>query len=511
MRYRIMTYAILLAMLFLCFSACSNYEKLGNIEIEEMEYEAEFAIPLVNSALDLQDILDQDETLESYLEVDEAGNMTLVYQDEIFSFADEEMITSIPDFPLVLPDRENEFPFNFMTQVAAEEMLFKSGTIAFELESMEEIDVNVNIVFPEFKKDGLPLSISARINYEGTLPAKASIAPVSLAGYMFEMSSERLYVNYEAVTTSGNQVTLESVEGTVKDWEFSYMKGNWQKTTLSLGRDTLDIDFYENAIAGNLQFADPQVTLIAENSFGVPLHLDFNTMGFVTENGYMIHLEHNKIENGLMLNYPSLNDVGNSVETNILFNRDNSNVDAILSAFPRAMVYDINAVINPENNYSTNGFVTDASSISVSLGVELPIYGTASDFKLEKMAEADFSDLENVLEGEFKLITQNSIPLDVALQVEFLDENQNVLTKLFPEIPTILGSAIVDASGEFIEATTIEKLIPVDAEKMQVIKSATIIRINAVLSTYNDGQENVRIKNTQGVDVKLGVRATVRR
>ncbi len=499
---------ICLLTILLLQSSCKKFESIGDIEVAD--YEATFAVPLINSKLNLQDALDRGEDVNNYLSIDNNGDMTMVYEAEVYRQSGNEMIEAIPDFPFLIPEPSFDFPFTFFDNITVDEMQFKSGTISFKVVTMAMEDVHVIITFPDLMKDGEPFKVSVALDYSGALPTTVEVDPISLEGYMFGMSNGKFNVKYEAYNGAGDVVELTALTGETNDWTFSYLKGNWAREVFDLTQDTIDIDFFKNYSGGMVSFADPRISLIVDNSYGFPVSANFDELKVMSESGNVVNLESNFVTEGFHLNFPPISAIGSYNETVFDFNNSNSNITDLLGVRPTQLIYDVNAIFNPENNENMRGFLTDSSGIVLSVAVEMPIYGSARGFEIEEPIEVDFSDLENVVEAEFKLLVENTLPVETNLQIVFLDASGNEIDQLFEEETRLLQAAGIDANGVVIQPSSTETIIPVDAEKMNNIRTATQAMLKAQFSTSNQGTQNVRIRNTQGLDVKLGAIATVR-
>ena len=79
---------------------------------------------------------------------------------------------------------------------------------------------------------------------------------------------------------------------------------------------------------------------------------------------------------------------------------------------------------NPDEDTDIRGFVTDSSYYKVRVDVDLPLYGSAIDFTVTGYALAWTSTgFDEVDYAEFKLVTENGMPVSIDMQGYFLDEN----------------------------------------------------------------------------------------
>ena len=123
-------------------SSCKKFEDIR--VVDNVKYDAEFAIPLVNSRVSLQDILNSEENI-AVLEIDDDGDMTLNYEAEFEHNSVNELIGEIPSFPLVLIDSVTNVPVQVFDNIELNTISLKGGTISFNIQSgiTENIDVTI--------------------------------------------------------------------------------------------------------------------------------------------------------------------------------------------------------------------------------------------------------------------------------------------------------------------------------------------------------------------------------
>jgi hypothetical protein len=147
--------------------------------------------------------------------------------------------------------------------------------------------------------------------------------------------------------------------------------------------------------------------------------------------------------------------------------------------------------------------------MNVQVEVELPMYGTASGFESRDTFSIDFDSYLGFNEVEFKVISENGIPLDVGLQIYFADENGVVLDSLFTPYGNILEAAPVDGEGlptAISEKTTFTTF---EGARFDKIKTAKKALLRASYSTVNNGETIVKILSTQEVKIRMGMKIGV--
>ena len=140
----------------------------------------------------------------------------------------------------------------------------------------------------------------------------------------------------------------------------------------------------------------------------------------------------------------------------------------------------------------------------------MPIYGTAIGFEARDTFPVDFGEYDNVDYVEFKLITDNDIPVEVGMQAYFADASGNILDSLFTPAQVVLEGAPVDGNGLVINPVEKTTFSTLESERFQNIKSAKSIYIRASFSTSNDGNDAVKVFSDQNVDFRMGMKIGVK-
>ncbi len=491
--------AVLLVILF--FSSCQNFDDVGNVD--DVNWSGEFALPLAHGVISLQDMLDETDDL-FFLEVDPDGSMRVTFEGDPVSKYSTELLGTLPDFPVAIPQNSISLPFPNFGSMSVNKIGLKEGTLSFTINSQHTEDVDVLITIPSLKRNGVAFSASMKVVYQGSTPTTGAIDPISLAGYELDIPNGDIQLEYTA-TIGGQDTQVAMILGEAKNWTYETIEGNWETERFELSRDSIEIDVYDSWIGGDVYFVDPKLNLTIENSFGFPMKAIVKSVLVRTIDNRLIPLESSLLTQGVTLNYPALNEQGQSKLTTFSFDRTNSNIDEILNSGPTSIVYVVDAVLNPDG-VSTPGFLDDQSGISVTLDAEIPIYGAANNFTVESSSEVDIDDLDKVESAEFKLTTDNGIPADLDIQIYFESATGQIIDSLFAIPHNLIQAASVNSNGDAVSNGRQTDYIDISPSRVKLLEEAENLLIHASFSTYNDGQEAVRILSTQELDVQLGLK-----
>ena len=501
-----------LALLVILIYSCKKYD-VDNVEVGG--YDAEYAIPLLNTSTTLTNVLENFDTT-TFILIGDDGLITLNYKGDVTGKTSEDLFEILSDYeliPIPLEDTATFIPYEEIDGVDIDYAILKSGTIGWAFQSDHDEPVEVTLTLPSITKDGAP--------YTSTFSAPAGPGalggnfpfgtPDDLTGYRLETVNDTIYVNYVAHRlNSGIMDTLTACGIIFENLVASYIEGYLGNAIYELDRDTIEIDFFEDWTRGDVYFEDPKLTLTVENSFGIPVRSKANLVEVHTVEGEVLPLESDYLDS-IDIAYPSLDQVGEVFDTYFDFNKDNSNIETILSSNPTFVDYDMDAVPNPDSLTSIRGFVTDSSYIKVQVEVELPVWGSADGFVARDTFETNFESYDDVDHVEFKMVTENEIGLNVGMQIYFADENNMLLDSLLPAVETVMTAAPVDNEGNATGVSEKTTFIEFGAERFDKIRTAKRLFVAASFSTVEEGSQSIKVYSEDEVRVRVGMKLGVKR
>ena len=495
--------------LFLFTFGCVDFNNLEDAKLPE--YQAEFAVPLVNSRLTMEAILEADQSIGT-LEVNSDGTIQLVYRGAVLIRQSNEVLTQFQSsFPPFIPiiSKTQRIPLSLINNLDLDQLIFKTGAFSYYLENANDQPMQVNFEFTSLvQDDGTPLRFSVNLNANDETRMRPFATnqsdPIDISGYRLAPDHNEIVIQYAAEAPDGTPLNASNFAIGLNNLDFSYVEGYLGQVPFRGGRDSVNIDFFENYTNGDIYFAEPNVRFFIENSFGVPTRAVVNDFFVETLNGNRLQVESPLIESGVDFPFPTLTQVGAIAPGEVLVNSSNSNIDTLLSAQPIRVVYDVDALINPEADPNITGFITDSSFFNVQMEVGLPLFGRANNFQATDTINFDLGDISAIDSAEFKIITENELGIDVSVQAYFLDDQKNVIDSLFQGLSPIIKGAIVDESGLPVSTESLTTFVGFDQTRIERVKLAPLLVIEARFSTETNGQQSVRIQNTQGINVRIG-------
>jgi len=492
----------------LCF-ACEELDQLQ--DIDDINYDAEFAIPLINSTLSIQDILD-DADESSSLSIDENGLLHLIYEGDVLTNQGLSVLQDVAnDLPSIIPVLSDDFaiPFTIPNQIDIDQLTFSSGELSYAVQNRNPEPVNVQVTLPQLLREDTALTYTFSLpaySGSGAIPtATNQNSPTTLSGVQIIPQDDTVYVKYEAVTPDGQMVALSNFVLRINNPTLSYAQGYLGQNEYAGGSNRVEIDFFDQSyIDGTVRFAEPTVRFLIENSFGIPTRAVIHDFAVTTVAGERLPVTGDIIDTGIDFPFPPLTAVGESRTSAFTFDQDNSNIVDLLSSNPLALEYDIDVRTHPDGNSSEKGFLTDESSYSVRLEVDLPLSGQVDQFVLRDTTGFDLGELQELSEAEFKLIADNGIPIDADVQIYFLDEQNQRLDSLFTADLQRINAAQMNADGVSTTTVTTERILPYPPERLDALRQAVTLGLQVRLSTASSTGNNVQIYQNQDITIRLG-------
>ncbi len=246
-------------------------------------------------------------------------------------------------------------------------------------------------------------------------------------------------------------------------------------------------------ISGLIELEDITLTIDIENSVGADFVVQLNSISGSRESN-SISLSHEIIGNELSFARAQLIPFESNPYTpynrSVVFSSSNSNLKEFIEFLPHRIEYNVDSRINPLGNVSSgNDFVFSSSNIKLKSVLELPL-----KFRAENLSFRDTiafeglktEDLANVGDGELRLLAMNGFPMNMKIELSWLDEQKNLLgTSL---IDQTIAAAPVDASLKVTNSQKTVLNIPFNQKLKNDLESCRFIGLRAVFDTKPDDQ-----------------------
>jgi hypothetical protein len=214
------------------------------------------------------------------------------------------------------------------------------------------------------------------------------------------------------------------------------------------------------------------------------------------------------LSGSFLVGSPSVSQMGGSVTSTAEINKNNSNILDLLNNYPTEFKFQLAANFAQSNG--TKGYILDNSNLKTKLDFEIPFVGTANAFVYRDTLDINLSPNTEVKSAEFKIITNNSMPFDLALQGYFYNPAGQIIDSLVSTTePLILKSAQTNGSGIVVAPTETTTFIKADEAKFNRLRAAQKFVAKYTLTSSNNATETVRVTRFQRFGLKIGLKTGV--
>jgi hypothetical protein len=538
MKTKYFYFAGLLLMVFL-FSCV----KEGDFEFDKLaanQYDPSFAAPFINSTITLKELL---KDTSGFIQTEADNSLKVVY-DTIMDSPMAKDLFPIPSQGLLTDTNSLNFP-----AVTASDTIYYSITKPFPF-TMPDPTKGQRLDSVFIKTAILNLDLNTTINHNGriilttpniTYPNGQSFRveiPITYSGGATTLITDKEF------DISGCKIKFNNSPGHPNELIFKYehfvygdgnpnlspyiMQLNDSLKNISYDKLVGYIGFYDIPVQQSIKIPQDYIQELLQyisffkvglsadigNTYGLPIDIHFDTILAKTPNGNVM-VSNFPNQNPVGLNYPSIAQIGQSKQTVIPFQQNTSLVTAINKS-PTEINFKVSGKLNPGSPTSpstTTNFVLDTSKFRVGVHVELPLEGRINGFVHSNTIEFDLADkIKNADEVTFKINTSNNFPLDANVQVYFATYSQQIIDSMITSGENVIRSGIVDPATHLVVSPT-SKLTEVVISKDRIRKiqsmNTKVLIIKGKLTSYNNGNQDVKLTNANYLNVKLGMKVKI--
>lgn len=511
---------------------------LGSCEYQMNEIHPVYAVPLVNSRLTVYDLLARD---SSNLLTSQDGQVTLVYNRTLLELDNFKVLRLVnqshpfdisypgPDFIPLGDGQQTSFSgsleLNYVPATSEElyRIIYKAANLGVTINSNIRHNLEIELTFPDLTKDGQPFIYRRNLNYAGQ--AHSSTEQNFIGGYSLDLSRNgtsfnKLRINYSVRLTSDGPFNLTAGE------KISFIIGlnaqNYEEVHAWIGKrnftiinDSINIRLFQytdeqrTQQTGSFALTDPKLTIRTENGFTIPFSVRINKLATrQKESGQEEAILTTAFQNPFMAEYPLV--PGTPVVTEQVIDRDNSNIENLITPEEKLLVFSAEATANPGAKMVNK--ISRTSTFRMNAELSLPLAGYGSDWILTDTTELGFnaSDKEFFQSAIIRLNLFNNFPIDADLQVYFLDDQYQVVDSLISNGKNFVLSGELDANGRVIAPTSTVVDIDVSPYKTDLLFASKYVAVTARLNTTDAAnQREVRIFDDYFIDIKMGIKAGV--
>jgi len=535
--YKTIFFCVLLIIGITIFQACVK-EKIDLTKSGSNSIGPQYAGALVYSRLNLGDIMKKTNK-NGQLTTDSTGFITLVYKGNLFSLKAADVVTIPSQTPAsvnyglsaadviainaapiggAIPVKDSSL-INFQAGGSTQIDILncKTASLAINLVYGIKHNASIKITIPSATLGGIPFTQTIPVTYSGS-PVNVS-QNYSLNGYTINMTNggtthNEIKIKYDiTITKSGNPTNIGdavSFTETFSNVTYNSIIGYLGQQFLSPNTDTVAITIFQNNILGagaTFKLVNPLIKVFLTNSYGLPISAHFNTFEGYTPGQAPVPIT--GAPNPLIIPLPAT--IGQSAKDSFKLDNSNSNINTLINNFPKNVIYNVISQSNPLGPVYTN-FITDTSQFSVDMELDLPLYGTVTNFMFQDTVQYSFDLNTDYVESiSVRAFFSNGFPIDVGMRVAFVDSVYNVVAELInPPFKLVIPSASVGSNGLVTAPTQNTSDFTIPNSIIPQLNKVKHILIGAAVNTTNAGALNVKIYDFYNLDVKLGVNVKTR-
>lgn len=504
-------------------SSCINEPKLK-------DYSPTIAAPLVNSTLTVYDLLARVDTSDLIVADPQSNLLALAYSNNDLKFKLKDILT-VDDFSVGAPVQPN---INQPTTVPGGEINFSGsltltiGTLPFDIYSIDfstlnvttktlssfshEVEIDINLPGLRSGANGFNLNIVTPPNQ-----GNAKVQEWNNSRLNLEAGNDpnKLEVEYQmTIKTNGSPITsndkidIEFTFGNLSPTKMEFNPGN---VAFDLNQDSIALKIFRNTDNNQVEFelTDPALLINIQNGFQLPFELEFEELVLV-ENGNRTDVLLQSFPNPFTVTAAS--SPSQTANTNLEINKNNSNIQQVLTPEEKTIIFDLKARINAQPNERFT--ITSSDFLDVNLTASLPLQGYVNNWRLSNTIPLSINSDDNSLfkNGGIKYHIESHFPAEAQIQVVFLKQDGTVIDSLFDDVSNqqILKAGVTDAKGKVVSATITDDLIFLSDERLSEFLNADSVQVKARINTANGAQkERIGIYLNDYIKVKLGVKAEI--
>lgn len=431
------------------------------------------------------------------------------YSDELVANVDimdiqlDEAIVILPYQELI--NEDTSFVFD-AGGALLDRVKMSSGDIKINISSSLNTVLKFEYTIPKANLNGEPFSVYREIPAGGTLNEI-----ISLANYEFDLTGQdgnqnnTIFIeSFARIDSTGEYVSTsvdDGVECTISIENISPYAawGYLGQDTVSESRETSFLDL--RALKGDIDFEFVEVKMVTENNLGVAADLHILKIESSSDET-SIQLESPLLASPFTID-PAFESMGpqnpiTAVTTEIIFDESNSNIDKIIESKPNSIAFDLEMVVNGDNDQS-DGFIYLDYGVSSELQIEIPVSMKATKMVMKDTVDLSLSVPHQIIDGSFTILVENEFPFDAEIKLELMNNAGLILETL--ESEDIVRASEVNIYGRTIAASP--SVLNFPFQELSVLMDRTRkIGIEITLNTQPDDQF-VKLYSDYSIDMTV--------
>lgn len=515
----------LLGLFTVLLYACVEKEYDFNRLSTEIVYDPKFAFTIGTLTIDLGSLL-EGYTNSGNINIAEDKTITVAIGTNFTATAAVENLSLPPQSQIIIPgfvfpptmpasgevsrDTTINIPISFFENAEIDSLLMKifrytlSGTSTYSPAFTQELTISLldmrqgNVVYVE----NFPVTPTMNLTNQN-----------NAAGYMLKFrnitsgaAETRLYVRLTLRGTPGTPINPASslnLSMQINELNYNLLYGYIGQPYILDIQDTLYLDFLGREMAKNIEWKNPSFTLYTTNSYVTPTDFFVESMRVITFDDRVIltNPDNTKTQNPKDIAYPT--QIGLIAKDSVVCDKVGYSAfyRALEQEAPKYIVLQLKSKANPHGKTVTN-ILSDTSNLRTRGVLRLPMSFRSSGFSQTDTMDFDLTGLAtggsdssssntsvSLKSMLFRIVSSNTMPIDMQLQAYFVDENYQVLDSLYKDQPNdfIIKSGTIDANTGRINTPKLwKKDVIFNEQQLKSIENTkhVIFRLTSITTDY---------------------------
>jgi hypothetical protein len=405
-----------------------------------------------------------------------------------------------------ITDLSDTVVFKFSSNEIISKLEFKSGDFTISGSSTFLNGVKATFTIPDLK-DGNQMPYTGSLTLGGSASKDTSI---DIKNYSIDLTTvgatNNLPVIVTVKSTSPGQVPRAGDKIDLKykfsNFTMSYAKGDISFPPFTIAEDSTVIDALSKITTADIKAENPIITVVTKNSFGMQIPVKFTKFVAELNDGSTMPVIKSPYPDSAVVKSATVRGEL-KVDTTFKFDDVHSNINAILAAKPKKLIYGFES-----KTYGVKpiGFVQDTSHLYVNTRLEVPLSISIKNVAFVQSFSSDLSGIPTTESAAIQINTENDFPISIKLQVYFLDKDSVKLDSLNSTNQDIIGPGTRINNVQTASKKTVTMLL--NATQLSKIKATgKIIKIKAMaqtpaIPTFSKFYADQKIRINMGILVK---------
>lgn len=398
----------------------------------------------------------------------------------------------------------------------------RQGTVRADVYSTAEDTVRFTYEIPSALKNGQTFKFYAEVPPAPPGGSSYKMFVSDFSGYDLDLTGidkdtfNTFYgILIGKIDSTGRVVNLSlddslDITLTLQDAKPSYITGYLGQDTVSFGPEQVDLDIFKNIQANVLAFDSIRLNATVVNSLGVPVQGKIIHLQTINTNTNQSQI----LTGGIVDIYQAIAPATDNPFTPVTTKIDlatNSNAVDLLNILPNRLFYMGTFTTNPAGNTNTyTDFARSGVNLNAYMDIEIPL-----SLKMEQVVLSDTTAFEaaslragGVREGTLKLLVENAFPVQINVEMRFLDANDILIDAQQSTQP--VNAAIINSTTGIVEQAT-NSVLPFafsEARFSAIMERCKSVVFKVSMDTQ-PGNQFVKLYSQYYIDLKVSGDLTV--